>query len=65
MHAWSCAPGSQTGDVHDNMRQTQQQIREYVCALPGTAQTGENVEPWWHFSPETPETQGSLLLHCG
>ena len=29
MHVWSCAPGSQTGNVHDNTRETQQQIAMY------------------------------------
>lgn len=57
-HVWSCAPGSQTGNVHDNTRKTQQQTSKYVCALLGTAQSRENVELWWHFSPEIHEAQG-------
>lgn len=32
--------------------------RKYVCALLGTPQSRENVELWWHFSPEIHETQG-------
>lgn len=58
MHVWSCAPGSQAGNVHDNIRQTQQQIRKYLCALLGTAQSRENGELWWHFPPGIHETQG-------
>lgn len=58
MHVWSCAPGSQAGNVHDNIRQTQQQIRKYLCALLGTAQSRENGELWWHFSPGIHEIQG-------
>lgn len=29
MHVWSCAPGSQTGNVPDNTRETQQKIHMY------------------------------------